>query len=81
MQKSELAAYNDKAAELGKDQEKNKSALETLLMPNPFVERPLQLSDMHAGDRITVFSFGKNGDGSYDAAQVVVLVSTEIFRQ
>lgn len=80
VQKSELAAYNAKVAELSKDQEKNKSALETLLMPNPFVERPIQLSDMQVGDTVTVFSFNKNSDGSYDARQIVVLVSKEAFQ-
>ena len=81
VQQSELAAYNAQAAELGKDQERNKSALETLMVPLPFVEKPVQLSDIKAGDSVTVFSFDRNGDGSYDARQIVVLVSTEAFRQ
>ena len=67
--------------ELRKDEEKNKLALETLMLPNPFVEKPVQLSSIQPGDSVTVFSFKRNGDGSYDARQVVVLVSTEAFRQ
>lgn len=80
-QKSDLSAYDAKVAELRKDEEGNKTALETLMLPNPFVEKPIQLSDIKAGDSVTVFSFNKNSDGSYDARQVVVLVSTEAFRQ
>ncbi len=81
IQKAELDAYNAKIDELRKDEEKNRAALETLMMPNPFVEKAIQLSDIKAGDSVTVFSFNKNSDGSYDARQVVVLVSTEAFRQ
>lgn len=80
VQQSDLAAYNAQAAELGRDQEKNKSALETLMLPNPFVEKPMQLSDIKAGDSVTAFSFDRNSDGSYDVRQIVVLVSTEAFR-
>jgi hypothetical protein len=79
-QKADLEAYNAKAAELSKDQAKNKSAIETLVPPNPFVEKPIQLSDMQAGDSVTVFSFSKNSDGSYAAQQIVVLVSSDAFK-
>lgn len=80
VQKSDLAAYNAKVAELGKDPVKNKSALETLMLPNPFVEKPMQLSAMQAGDSVTVFSFSKNSDGSYAAQQIEVIVSNAAFQ-
>lgn len=78
--KSDLAAYNAKVAELSKDQVKNKSAIETLMPPNPFVEKTIPLSAMQAGDSVTVFSFEKNSDGSSDAQQIVVLVSSAAFQ-
>lgn len=70
-QDSELQAYNERVVSLMKDPQKNKAALEHMLLPLPVKTTAISLSDIKVGDRLSIQ--GAGSAGSYTALRIVRL--------
>ena len=52
--------------------QQNQAALETLIAPSRNVETPLSLSQLGAGENVTVFADGRDASGAYTALRIIV---------
>jgi hypothetical protein len=58
------------------DSEKNRAALEHLVAPSPYTERPIGLSGLSAGAKVTVFGELQT-NGTIVAVKVIALPSAQ----